>query len=137
MEAIIDARVKEVIEFHDCLHGFRSGRGTDTAIIEAKLIQQLAALAGEALFECFTFVRLLIRWTMRQASPSWKIEEQDLTYSAGFGNNKRLHVDRVASMALHFEQEEVPLKVDSSPPLSLTSSHCRPSGEVLASIYHH
>jgi len=25
MEAIVDTRVKEVIEFHDCLHGFRSG----------------------------------------------------------------------------------------------------------------
>jgi len=67
----------------------------------------------------------LIQWTMRQASPSWKIEEQDLTYlgySAGFGNNKRLYADRGASMALHLEQEKVPLKVDSSPPLSLTSS---------------
>jgi len=56
MEAINDTRVKEVIEFHDCLHGFHSGRGprgTDTAVIEAKLIQQLAAIAGEALFECF------------------------------------------------------------------------------------
>jgi len=52
-EAIVDTRVKEVIEFHDCLHGFRSGRGTDTAVVEAKLIQQLAAIAGEALFECF------------------------------------------------------------------------------------
>jgi len=57
MEAIIDTRVKEVIEFHDCLHGFRSGRGTDISIIEAKLIQQLAAIAGEALFECFIDLR--------------------------------------------------------------------------------
>jgi len=57
MEAIIDTRVKEVIAFHDCLHGFRSGRGTDTAIIEAKLIQQLAAIAGEALFECYIDLR--------------------------------------------------------------------------------
>jgi len=57
MEAIIDTRVKEVIEFHDCLHGFRSGRGTDTAVVEAKLIQQLAAIAGEALFECFINLR--------------------------------------------------------------------------------
>jgi len=47
MEAIIDTKI------HDCLNGFRSSRGTDTAIIEAKLIQQLAAIAGDALFECF------------------------------------------------------------------------------------
>jgi len=57
MEAIIDARVKEVIEFHDCLHGFCSGGGTNTATVEAKLIQQLAAIAGEALFECFIDLR--------------------------------------------------------------------------------
>jgi len=57
MEETVDARVKEAIEFHDCLHGFRSGRGTDTAVIEAKLIQQLAAVAGEALFECFIDIR--------------------------------------------------------------------------------
>jgi len=57
MESIIDTRVKEVIEFHDCLHGFRSGRGTDISIVEAKLIQQMAAIAGEALFECFIDLR--------------------------------------------------------------------------------
>jgi len=57
MEAIIDTRVKEVIEFHDCLHGFCSGRGTNAAIVEAKLIQQLAAIAGEAPFESFIDLR--------------------------------------------------------------------------------
>ena len=57
MEAAIDTGAKEVIEFHDCLHGFCSGRGTDTAIMEAKLIQLLAAIAGEALFECFMDLR--------------------------------------------------------------------------------
>ena len=53
MEAIIDTRVKNAVQFHDCLHGFRAKRGTDTAIIEAKLIQQLASLFGVALFDCF------------------------------------------------------------------------------------
>jgi len=86
----------------------------------SQLLQERHCLSAS-----LTFVRLLIQWTMRKASPSWKTEEHDLTcsgYSTGFGDNKRLHADRVASMALHFEQEEAPLKVDSSPPLSSTSS---------------
>jgi len=46
MEAIIDVRMNEVIEFNDCLIDLISGRGTDAAIIEAKLIQQLAAVSS-------------------------------------------------------------------------------------------
>ena len=53
MEAIIDTRVKKAVTFHDCLHGFRAQRGTHTAIIEAKLIQQLAFFHGVALFDSF------------------------------------------------------------------------------------
>ena len=36
-KAIIDARVKAKVTFHDSAHGFRSHRGTGTAIIELKL----------------------------------------------------------------------------------------------------
>eukprot|EP00957_Ditylum_brightwellii_P158889 12093728-Ditylum_brightwellii.AAC.1 len=41
IEKVMDGRL-EVVKFHDCLHGFCTGRGTGTAIIEAKLAQQLA-----------------------------------------------------------------------------------------------
>ena len=41
------------IKLHDVLHGFRKGRGTGTAILEAKLIQQLAAMREEVLYMIF------------------------------------------------------------------------------------
>ena len=41
IECVIDFRLKRV-NFHDCLHGFVSVRGTGTATLEAKLAQQLA-----------------------------------------------------------------------------------------------
>ena len=40
-------------QVHDSLHGFRSERGTGTAIIEAKLSQRLAYLEAEAFFGIF------------------------------------------------------------------------------------
>ena len=43
IERIIDHRLN-AIELHDSLHGCRNGRGTGTAIIKAKLAQQLAYL---------------------------------------------------------------------------------------------
>ena len=39
MSSILDGRIKATILFHDALHGFRMGRGTGTAIIEAKFFQ--------------------------------------------------------------------------------------------------
>jgi hypothetical protein len=41
IEWVIDKRL-EAIALHDSLHGCRNGRGTGTAVIEAKLSQQLA-----------------------------------------------------------------------------------------------
>ena len=41
------------IKLHDVLHGFREGRGTGTATLEAKLLQQLAAMREEALYVIF------------------------------------------------------------------------------------
>ena len=42
--AILNRRLTASITFHDFLHGFRSGRGTGTSTLEAKLLQQLATL---------------------------------------------------------------------------------------------
>ena len=44
VSAILNRRLTASITYHDFLHGFRAGRGTDTATLEAKLLQQLAAL---------------------------------------------------------------------------------------------
>ena len=41
---ILNRRLTASITYHDFLHGFRAGRGTVTSTLEAKLLQQLAAL---------------------------------------------------------------------------------------------
>ena len=38
---ILHRRLTSGIQFHDALHGFREGRGTGTATLEAKLLQQI------------------------------------------------------------------------------------------------
>ena len=50
---ILMDRWLQVVQFHDCLHGFLKGRGTGTATLEAKLAQQLAYLEQEALYRIF------------------------------------------------------------------------------------
>ena len=51
--SIIDVRIKLAVDFHDCLHGFRPRRGTGTACIEAKLLQQLSVVEQSPLFKVF------------------------------------------------------------------------------------
>ena len=41
------------ITYHDFLHGFWAGHGTGTAILKAKLLQQLAALRQDFLYVIF------------------------------------------------------------------------------------
>ena len=48
--AILNLWITASINFHDFLHGFRAGRGTGTATLESKLLQQLAALREEVLY---------------------------------------------------------------------------------------
>ena len=50
---ILNLRLTASITFHDFLHGFREGRGTGTATLKAKLLQQLAALREEVLYVIF------------------------------------------------------------------------------------
>ena len=45
------------VVFNDALHGFREGRGTSSATLEAKLDQQLAGLAREPLLQIFLDIR--------------------------------------------------------------------------------
>lgn len=53
LATIIDTRVTASIQFHDTLHGFCTRRGTGTAIIEAKIVQQLAAIQQVPFHEVF------------------------------------------------------------------------------------
>ena len=49
----LNCRLTSSITFHDFLHGFWASRGTDTATLEAKLLQQLEALREEFLYMIF------------------------------------------------------------------------------------
>ena len=50
---ILNRRLTSSITFHDVLDGFRAGRGTRTTTLEAKLLQQLAAMREEVLYVIF------------------------------------------------------------------------------------
>ena len=50
---ILNCRFTSSITFHNVLRGFRAGRGTGTATLEVKLIQQLAAMREEVLYVIF------------------------------------------------------------------------------------
>ena len=49
MEAVIDNRIKTVVQFHDVLHGFCVGRGTRTVIMELKIAQELESVDQDPL----------------------------------------------------------------------------------------
>ena len=53
MAAISNWGLTASITFHDFLHGFRAGRGTVTATLEAKLLWQLAALGEDVMYVIF------------------------------------------------------------------------------------
>ena len=53
MAVILHCRITAGINFHDALHGFWEGRGTGTATLEEKLLQQLAAMTEEVLYVIF------------------------------------------------------------------------------------
>ena len=53
MTVILHHRLMTGIKFHDVLHGFQEGCGTGTATLEAKLLQQLAAMREEVLYVIF------------------------------------------------------------------------------------
>ena len=50
---ILNRRFTSSITYHNALHGFRAGRGTGTATLEAKLLQHLADMREEVLYVIF------------------------------------------------------------------------------------
>ena len=57
LAAILNRRFTASITYHNFLHGFRAGRGTGTTTLEAKLLQQLAALREEVMYVIFLDLR--------------------------------------------------------------------------------
>ena len=53
VSSVISHRIISKIEFDDAIHGFRPGRGTGTAILEAKLLAQLRCRTDEPVFMVF------------------------------------------------------------------------------------
>ena len=53
IELIINRRIADKANFHDALNGFRAQRGTGTACIEAKLLQQLSKMVQKTLYFIF------------------------------------------------------------------------------------
>ena len=51
--AILHRRLTTFITYHEFPHIFRAGRGTSTATLEAKLLQQLASMREEVLYVIF------------------------------------------------------------------------------------
>ena len=51
--SLLNRWITAEITYHDALHRFREGRGTETAALEAKLIQQLTAIREAVLFKVF------------------------------------------------------------------------------------
>ena len=50
---LIKFQIGAYVTYYDTFHGFRAGRGTGTASLEAKLLQQLTAMREEVLYEVF------------------------------------------------------------------------------------
>ena len=55
--SLLIRRLAAAISFHDILHGFRSGQGTETSALEANLLQQLTSMMEAVLFGVFLDLR--------------------------------------------------------------------------------
>ena len=53
ISGIINRRISSSIQFHDAMYGFRVGRGTGTATLEEKLLQQLITIRETVLHSIF------------------------------------------------------------------------------------
>jgi hypothetical protein len=69
LEHIMDRQLN-AIKLHDCLHGCRAYRGTGTAVIEAKMAQQLSYLELKSFYGVFLNLRKAFDLM------DWKVTEQ-------------------------------------------------------------
>ena len=53
ISGIINLRILYSIQFHDAIHGFRTGRWMGTAPLKAKLLQQLISIRETVLHSIF------------------------------------------------------------------------------------
>ena len=53
VRVILNYRFTTFITYHNSLHGFRAGRGTGTAILEIKMLQEVTAMREAVLHGIF------------------------------------------------------------------------------------
>ena len=53
---IIDRRLEESIELHGVLHTFRVWRGTGTAKLEDKILQEITGMCKKVLYKIFVYI---------------------------------------------------------------------------------
>ena len=57
VNSVIDTLIKTVLTFHDVIYGFCASRGTGMAIMEPKMVQELASIDQDPLFLAFLDLR--------------------------------------------------------------------------------
>ena len=53
---ILNCHLMAEIQFHNTLHGLRTGRGTRTTSLEANLLQHLISMREEVLYNIFLYL---------------------------------------------------------------------------------
>ena len=53
---ILNRCLMALIQFHNTLHGLRTGRGTSTTSLEANLLQTMRAMKEEFLYNIFLYI---------------------------------------------------------------------------------
>ena len=53
VSGVVNCHIGEVLEFHDTLNRFRSGKGTWTTYLEANLLHQLISMMSEVISQNF------------------------------------------------------------------------------------
>ena len=57
VEVLIYTCLRSILQLHNALQGFRSGRGIGTAIMELKFTQELSSIDQDPLFLVFLDIR--------------------------------------------------------------------------------
>ena len=56
VESVTNTPIKSVVQFHDVLHGFCAGRRAGDAIMELKLVHQMASVDQDLPFIIFLYL---------------------------------------------------------------------------------
>ena len=80
LSEVVNWWIGAVVKFHDVLQGFRAGRGTGAASLEANILQQIMSMREEVLYEV-----LLNLWKFYDAL----YRERCMDILVGFGIGSR------------------------------------------------